>query len=183
MPPETSEFDDNAEDASGEGGVFANSDDDGLLFVVVWVCVAFTPKPEILVCGTSLGKGEAPFTPGELRKLAGDDDFPYDSDILFCAEEDIVIGFGDDENAAVAKPAELIFFQTFFPRAFFLLFGKRGAFQTPQNCQRRKETTVRFCVRITRDQDPRGNCSKDALSLVFKRRLVSRVRVRSFFFK
>jgi len=126
MPPETSEFDDNAGDASGEGGVFANSDDDGLLFVVVWVCVAFTPKPEILVCGTSLGKGEAPFTPGKLRKLAGDDDFPYDSDILFCAEEDIVIGFGDDENAAVAKPAELIFFQTFFPRAFFLLFGKRG---------------------------------------------------------
>jgi hypothetical protein len=135
MPTETSEIDDNAGDASGEGGVFANSDDDGLLFVVVWVCVAFTPKPEILVCGTSLGKGEAPFTPGELRKLAGDDDFPeYDSGILFCADEDIVIGFGDDENAAVAKPAELIFFQTFFPRAFFFLGGEGGAFQTPQNC-------------------------------------------------
>lgn len=124
MPPETSELDDNAGEASGEGGVFANSDDDGLLFVVVCVCVAFTPKPEILVCGTSLGKGEAPFTPGEFRKLAGDDDFPYDSDILFCADEDIVIGFGDDENAAVAKPAELIFFQTFFPRAFFFCVGK-----------------------------------------------------------
>ena len=138
MPPETSEFDDNAEDASGEGGVFANSDDDGLLFVVVWVCVAFTPKPEILVCGTSLGKGEAPFTPGELRKLAGDDDFPYDSDILFCTDEDIVVGFGDDENAA-AKPevaAELIFFslslkkRDFLP--LFLLYSprefKKGAF-------------------------------------------------------
>ena len=126
MPTETSENDANAGDAIGEGGVFANSDDDGLLFVVVWVCVAFTPKPEILVCGTSLGKGEAPFTPGELRKLAGDDDFPeYDSGILFCADEDIVIGFGDDENAAVAKPAELIFFQTFFPRAFFF-FGRGG---------------------------------------------------------
>ena len=149
MPPETSEFDDNAGDVSGEGGVFANSDDDGLLFVVVWVCVAFTPKPEILVCGTSLGKGDAPFTPGELRKLAGDDDFPYDSDILFCAEEDIVIGFGDDENAAVAKPAELIFFQNFSPLPATLFCW--GCLSNAAKCECRKETTVRFCVRITRD--------------------------------
>lgn len=118
------------------GGVFADSDDEELFFIVVVVC-AFTPNPEILVCGTSLGKGEEPFTLDELRKLAGDDDFPYDSDILFCKDEDIVAGFGDDENAA-AKPvvaAELIFFplslksfSPFFcctlPREF-----KKGAFR------------------------------------------------------
>lgn len=147
MPPETSEFDDNAGDVSGEGGVFANSDDDGLLFVVVWVCVAFTPKPEILVCGTSLGKGEAPFTPGELRKLAGDDDFPYDSDILFCAEEDIVIGFGDDENAAVAKPAELIFFQTFFPALSFYCLGRGVPFKRRKIVSvERRRRFVSVCV-------------------------------------
>ena len=151
MPPETSELDDNAGDASGEGGVFANSDDDGLLFVVVCVCVAFTPKPEILVCGTSLGKGEAPFTPGEFRKLAGDDDFPYDSDILFCADEDIVIGFGDDENAAVAKPAELIFFQTFFPRAFFFCVCRGVPFKRRKIVSvERRRRFVSVCV-LTRD--------------------------------
>ena len=114
MPLEWSEFDDKDGDTRvgvDIGGVFANSDDEELFFIVVVVC-AFTPNPEILVCGTSLGKGEEPFTLDELRKLAGDDDFPYDSDILFCKDEDIVVGFGDDENAA-AKPvvaAELIFF-------------------------------------------------------------------------
>jgi len=151
MPPETSELDDNAGDASGEGGVFANSDDDGLLFVVVCVCVAFTPKPAILVCGTSLGKGEAPFTPGEFRKLAGDDDFPYDSDILFCADEDIVIGFGDDENAAVAKPAELIFFQTFFSPRFLFLCWERVPFKRRKIVSvERRRRFVSVCV-LTRD--------------------------------
>ena len=140
MPLEWSEFDDKDGDTRvgvDIGGVFANSDDEELFFIVVVVC-AFTPNPEILVCGTSLGKGEAPFTLDELRKLAGDDDFPYDSDILFCKDEDIVVGFGDDENAA-AKPevaAELIFFslslkkRDFLP--LFLLYSprefKKGAF-------------------------------------------------------
>ena len=139
MPLEWSEFDDKDGDTRvgvDIGGVFANSDDEELFFIVVVVC-AFTPNPEILVCGTSLGKGEEPFTLDELRKLAGDDDFPYDSDVLFCKDEDIVVGFGDDENAA-AKPvvaAELIFFplslksfSPFFcctlPREF-----KKGAFR------------------------------------------------------
>ena len=92
MPLEWSEFDDKDGDTRvgvDIGGVFANSDDEELFFIVVVVC-AFTPNPEILVCGTSLGKGEEPFTLDELRKLAGDDDFPYDSDILFCKDEDIV---------------------------------------------------------------------------------------------
>ena len=94
-------------------------------FVVV---CAFTPNPEILVCGTSLGKGEEPFTPLELRKFPGDDDaadFPYDSDILFCTDDDIIVGFGDDENAAVAKP-ELIFFPSL--KTFFFLFPPRSFF-------------------------------------------------------
>ena len=124
MPLEWSEFDDKDGDTRvgvDIGGVFANSDDEELFFIVVVVC-AFTPNPEILVCGTSLGKGEAPFTLDELRKLAGDDDFPYDSDILFCTDEDIVVGFGDDENAA-AKPevaAELIFFSLSLKKRDFL---------------------------------------------------------------
>ena len=100
VPLEWSEFDDKDGDTRvgvDIGGVFANSDDEELFFIVVVVC-AFTPNPEILVCGTSLGKGEEPFTLDELRKLAG-----------------------DDENAA-AKPvvaAELIFFslslKSFYP--------------------------------------------------------------------
>jgi len=90
MPLEWSEFDDKDGDTRvgvDIGGVFANSDDEELFFIVVVVC-AFTPNPEILVRGTSLGKGEEPFTLDELRKLAGDDDFPYDSDILFCTDEE-----------------------------------------------------------------------------------------------
>lgn len=126
MPLEWSEFDDKDGDTRvgvDIGGVFANSDDEELFFIVVVVC-AFTPNPEILVCGTSLGKGEEPFTLDELRKLAGDDDFPYDSDILFCTDEDIVVGFGDDENAA-AKPvvaAELIFFSLSLKKSFYPFF-------------------------------------------------------------
>lgn len=161
MPLEWSEFDDKDGDTRvgvDIGGVFANSDDEELFFIVVVVC-AFTPNPEILVCGTSLGKGEAPFTLDELRKLAGDDDFPYDSDILFCTDEDIVVGFGDDENAA-AKPevaAELIFFslslkkRDFLP--LFLLYSPREIRRVPLvlSFKRRdlnEETSRVFFVRI-----------------------------------
>ena len=138
MPLERSVFVDNAGDARGGvqtiGGVFVSSDDEESLFIVVVVC-AFTPKPEIRICGTSFGKGEEPFTPDELRKFAGDDDaadFPYDSDILFCTDDDIVVGFGDDENAAAKTlvAAELIFFSLcFYP--FFWSFQEnlqKGAF-------------------------------------------------------
>ena len=158
MPLEWSEFDDKDGDTRvgvDIGGVFANSDDEELFFIVVVVC-AFTPNPEILVCGTSLGKGEAPFTLDELRKLAGDDDFPYDSDILFCTDEDIVVGFGDDENAA-AKPlvaAELIFFslsKNFLP--LFLLSLQENLRRVPfvNSFKRRdlnEETSRVFFVRI-----------------------------------
>ena len=113
MPLERSVFVDNAGDARGgigtdDGGIFVSSDEESLFVVVI---VALSPKPEIRICGTSFGEGEEPFTPLELRKFPGDDDaadFPYDSDILFCTDDDNIIGFGDDENAAVAKP-ELIF--------------------------------------------------------------------------
>lgn len=159
MPLEWSEFDDKDGDTRvgvDIGGVFANSDDEELFFIVVVVC-AFTPNPEILVCGTSLGKGEEPFTLDELRKLAGDDDFPYDSDILFCKDEDIVVGFGDDENAA-AKPvvaAELIFFslslKSFYP--FFCCTLQENLRRLPlvHSFKRRdlnEETSRVFFVRI-----------------------------------
>jgi hypothetical protein len=159
MPLEWSEFDDKDGDTRvgvDIGGIFANSDDEELFFIVVVVC-AFTPNPEILVCGTSLGKGEEPFTLDELRKLAGDDDFPYDSDILFCKDEDIVVGFGDDENAA-AKPvvaAELIFFslslKSFYP--FFCCTLQENLRRLPlvHSFKRRdlnEETSRVFFVRI-----------------------------------
>ena len=146
MPLERSVFVDNAGDARGgigtdDGGVFVSSDEESLFVVVI---VAFSPKPEIRICGTSFGEGEEPFTPLELRKFPGDDDaadFPYDSDILFCTDDDNIIGFGDDENAAVAKP-ELIFQRFVFISPAVLLYKGVPSCSSSLTSQKFLETFV-----------------------------------------